>query len=88
MYFTGLRFGSIFVRPVPLFTSTIWSRSSAALSYSRLAAALLHLLFQFAQEFGEIEIAAGFLDDRGLDLAAAQDGVQAFLHRALHGLRA
>jgi hypothetical protein len=44
-YFTGLRFGSIFVRPVPLFTSMIWSRSKAARSNSRLAEAVLHLVF-------------------------------------------
>ena len=55
MYFTGLRFGSIFVR--------------------------------FAQQLGEVEVAAGFLDDRSGDLAAAQDGVQALLHRPPDGRR-
>src|SRR5206468_6403128 len=36
-YLTGLRFGSIFEIPTPLFTSMIWSRKSAARSNSRFA---------------------------------------------------
>src|SRR4029078_7350710 len=39
VYFIGRRLGSIFARPVPLFTSIIWSRNSAARSNSRFAEA-------------------------------------------------
>src|SRR5437773_5087250 len=39
VYFTSLRFGSIFEIAAPLFTSIIWSRSSAARSNSRFAEA-------------------------------------------------
>ena len=42
-YFTGLRFGSIFVRPVPFFTSMIWSRRSAALFEFEIRRGGLHL---------------------------------------------
>jgi hypothetical protein len=38
-YLTGFRLGSIFEMPVPLFTSMIWSRKSAAHSNSRFAEA-------------------------------------------------
>src|SRR5207302_736464 len=47
----------------------------------------LHFFLKLAQQFGEIEIAAGFLDDRGGNFASAQNGVQTFLDRAPHCLR-
>ena len=87
MYFTGLRFGSILVRPVPLFTSMIWSRNKGCALEFKVGRGLLHLFFQFAQQFSEIEVAAAFLDDGGGDFSAAQDGVEAFLDGAPHGLR-
>ena len=66
VYFTGRRLGSIFEIPVPLFTSMIWSRRSAALLEFQIRRGGLHFLLQLAQQFGEIEIATGFANDRGL----------------------
>ncbi len=48
---------------------------------------MLHLLFQLAQQLGEVEIAASFLNDGGGDFASSQDGVQTLLHGAPDGLR-
>src|ERR1044071_6230994 len=46
----------------------------------QIGGSLLHFLFKLAEQLGEIEIAAGFLNDRGCDLAAAQNRVQTLLH--------
>src|ERR1043166_9863293 len=53
----------------------------------QIGGSLLHFLFKLAEQLGEIEVASGFLNDRGGDLAAAQDRVQTFLYRASHRLR-
>ena len=83
-YFTGRRFGSILVMPVPLFTSMIWSRNSAARSNSRFAEAISISSSSSRNNSREIEIAAAFPHDGRLDLPPAQNGVQAFLHRPPH----
>jgi hypothetical protein len=70
-YFTGLRFGSILLIPVPFFTSMIWSRRSAARSNSRFATPFASRL-QFLEELGQVEVAAGFVHDRRSDLRTLQ----------------
>ena len=52
-----------------------------------ISGSLLHFLFQFAQKLSQIEIAARFADNRGLDFASAKNRVQTFLHGAPDGLR-
>src|SRR5262244_3188966 len=42
----------------------------------------LHFFFQFAQQFGQVKIAAGLPNNRGGDFAPAKNGMQALLHRA------
>src|SRR6266496_4204955 len=46
----------------------------------------LHLVFEFTQQFGNIEIATGFLNNGGGNLAAAQNRVQTLLHGAADSL--
>jgi hypothetical protein len=47
-HFTGFRFGSIFARPVPVFTSMIIARERGAFELEVRGGAL-HLVFQFAR---------------------------------------
>src|SRR6266496_3947851 len=47
----------------------------------------LHLVFQFAQQFGHIEIAARLLNNGGRDFSPAKNGVQTFLDGAPNRLR-
>ena len=42
----------------------------------------LHLVFQLAEQFREIEVSTGFVNDGGGDLPATQDRMQTFLDRA------
>src|SRR5439155_20745854 len=46
----------------------------------------LHLVFEFMQQFGNIEIATGFLNNGGGNFASAQNCVQTLLHSAPDGL--
>src|SRR6266487_4190566 len=48
---------------------------------------LLHLLLQFSQQFGYIEIATSLLNHRCGDFASAKNGVQTLLHGASDRLR-
>jgi hypothetical protein len=61
-----------FAIPVPLLTSMIWSRKSARALEFEVRRGFLHLLFQFAQQFGHVEIAAGLLNNGGGDFAPAR----------------
>ena len=62
------------------------AQQSGALEF-QICGGSLHFIFELAQQFGDVEIAAGFLNDRRRDFTAAQNRVQTFLHRTSHGLR-
>src|SRR5438552_12485897 len=53
----------------------------------QIGGSALHIIFKFTQKFGHVEIAADFTNDRRLDLAAAQNGMQTLLHRPSNSLR-
>src|SRR5439155_22415731 len=48
---------------------------------------LLHLFFQFAQQFSHIEIAAGLLNNGRRNFATAKNGMQTLLYSAPNRLR-
>src|SRR5262249_15752369 len=52
-----------------------------------ICGSLLHFLLQFSQKLSQIEIAASFPNNRGLDVASAQNRMQTFLHGPPDGLR-
>jgi hypothetical protein len=63
VYFTDRRVGSILPMPAPLFTSMIWSPSQRGALEFQVRRSALHLLFQLAQQLGNIEVPAGFLNN-------------------------
>ena len=67
-----------------LLSSMIWSRSRAAFSYSRLAAAISISCCNSRRISVTLKSPPAFAHDGFLHFAPLQDRVQAFLHGALH----